>query len=109
MPVIPSSSTKSEYLIPRLYNNLLTEFKKGQTGYSALAIIGQSCLGSAAVMLVLMGQLTIGLKMVLVFLITILCMGFNAAVLSQLDAKTTFNLLLLSVGFSLTVIIFNLI
>lgn len=59
-------------------------------------------------MLLLMNELPMGFKMVLVFLVTILCMGFNAAVLAQLKSKITFNLLILSVVLSTTVIIANL-
>lgn len=90
------------------YNNVLTEFKMQQTGYAAIAIIGQSCLGSVAVMLLLMHEMPTGIKMTFVFLVTIFCMSFNAAVLAQLKSKTTFNLLILSVIFSCTVIIANL-
>ena len=90
------------------YRNLLLEFKEKQTGYAAIAIIGQSCLGSAGVMLTLMNEIPMFLKMSLVFLITILCMGFNAAVLAQLKPKTTFNLLCISILFSFIVILINL-
>ncbi|WP_241244282.1 hypothetical protein [Flagellimonas marinaquae] len=39
--------------------------------YAAIAIIGQSCLGSAAAMVLLMGGLEMVLKMILLFLVTI--------------------------------------
>jgi esterase/lipase len=90
------------------YYDLLAEFKRLQTGYSAIAIIGQSCLGSVAVMLLLMHTMPIAVKMTFVFLVTIFCMMFNAAVLANLKTKLTFNLLWLSVLFSITVIISNL-
>lgn len=108
IPMTHSGSEKRVNPISRLYKSLLVEFKKEQTGYSALAIIGQSCIGSAAVMLLLMNELPMGLKMTLVFLVTIFCMGFNAAVLAQLKSKTTYNLLILSIIFSSIVIIANL-
>ncbi|MFD0799386.1 hypothetical protein ACFQZJ_18080 [Maribacter chungangensis] len=91
-----------------LYKSLLEEFKKEQTGYSAIAIIGQSCLGSAAVMLLLMDEMSMAIKMSLVFFVTIFCMAYNAAVLAQLKSKMTFNLLVLSILFSTVVIIVNL-
>lgn len=91
------------------YNNLLEEFKREQTGYAAISIIGQSCLGSVAAMALLMNDWTLFLKMGLLGLVTVCCMAFNAAVLAQLNSKTTFNLLLLSVALSCAVIIANLI
>lgn len=92
----------------KLYNSLLAEFKREQTGYAAIAIIGQSCLGSVAAMLLLMNDLPTMVKMTLLFLVTIFCMAFNGAVLAQLKTKTTFNLLILSVVFSFTVIVADL-
>ena len=108
---IPMTRSGSEKMVNRplkWYNELLTEFKKQQTGYSAIAIIGQSCLGSAAVMLLLMNDMPMAVKMVFVFLVTILCMSFNAAVLAQMKSKITFNLLCTSLVFSGSVILFNL-
>ncbi len=92
----------------KIYNNLFAEFKRQQTGYEAIAIIGQSCLGSVAVMLLLMHAMPTEVRMLFVFLTTILCMAFNGAVLAQLKSKTTFNILLVSVLFSITVIVSNL-
>ena len=104
-----SGSEKSPSKHYKWYNSLLGEFKTQQTGYAALAIIGQSCLGSVAVMLLLMNTMPIAVKMIFVFLVTICCMMFNAAVLANLNAKIAFNLLILSVLFSSIVIIANLI
>ncbi|MDO6603077.1 hypothetical protein [Arenibacter palladensis] len=89
----------------RLYNQLLNEFKREQTGYSTIAIIGQSCIGSVAAMVVLMNHMPEAIKLSLLFLVTILCMAYNAAVLARLSTKTTFNLLVLSVIFSILTII----
>lgn len=108
IPMTYSGSEKRENGPLKRYNGLLAEFKKEQTGYAAIAIIGQSCLGSAAVMLLLMNEMPMAIKMTFVFLITILCMGYNAAVLAQLKSKITFNLLLLSVIFSSIIIVANL-
>ena len=41
----------------KVYKNLLIEFESGQKGYTAIAIIGQSCIGSVAVMMILMSEL----------------------------------------------------
>ncbi|SMG37549.1 hypothetical protein [Arenibacter troitsensis] len=89
----------------RLYNQLLNEFKREQTGYSTIAIIGQSCIGSVAAMVVLMNPMPEAIKLTLLFLVTILCMAYNAAVLARLSSKTTFNLLVLSVIFSILTIV----
>ena len=89
----------------RLYNQLLNEFKREQTGYSTIAIIGQSCIGSVAAMVVLMHHMPEAIKLTLLFLVTILCMAYNGAVLARLRTKTTFNLLVLSVIFSILTIV----
>ncbi|WP_026810148.1 hypothetical protein [Arenibacter latericius] len=93
----------------KIYNELLAEFKKGQTGYSTIAIIGQSCIGSVAVMLALKNEMPIALRFSLVLMVTILCMAYNAAVLAHLKANITFNLLIISVVFSVITIAANLI
>lgn len=90
------------------YNKLLAEFKREQTGYSAIAIIVQSCIGSVAAMLLLMGDLQVFPKLSLLFLVIMLCMSYNASVLAQLRSKTTFNLLILSLLFSISIITWNL-
>lgn len=88
----------------KMYKNLLAEFERGQMGYSAIAIIGQSCIGSIAVMIILMSDLSKGLLLSLLFLVTIFCMAVNGAVLAQLKPKITLNLLVLSVLFSCIII-----
>ncbi len=92
----------------RLYNHLLAEFKRGETGYATIAIIGQSCIGSVAAMMLLMNHMHPLAKMTMLFLVTILCMAYNGAVLARLKSKVTFNILILSVLFSIIVIIANL-
>jgi len=89
----------------KLYDQLLNEFKREQTGYSTIAIIGQSCIGSIAAMLILMNNIPTAIKLTLLFMVTILCMAYNGAVLARLSAKTTFNLLVLSVLFSILTIV----
>jgi hypothetical protein len=90
-----------------LYNNLLHEFQREQMGYSAIAIIGQSCIGSVAAMFILMNEQPTLALLLQLFLVTILTMGFNAAVLAQLKTKLTFNLLIISVGYSILTILAN--
>ena len=88
----------------KIYDELLTEFKKGQTGYSTIAIIGQSCIGSIAAMLVLKNEIPVFIKLSALFLVTVFCMAYNGAVLVHLNARTTLNLLITSVVFSLLTI-----
>ncbi|MEP0264756.1 hypothetical protein [Dokdonia sp.] len=93
-----------------LYKNLLKEYNSGIIGYATIGIIGQSCIGSAAVMLIFMNNdISRGLQMIELFLVTILCMGFNGAVLAQQKGKIQFNILVLSVFTSILFIITNMI
>ncbi len=92
----------------KLYNHLLAEFKRGETGYATIAIIGQSCIGSVAAMMLLMNHMHPLTKMTMLFLVTILCMAYNGAVLARLKSKVTFNILILSVLLSIIIIIANL-
>lgn len=108
IPMTRSGSKEKVNGIVRIYNNLLAEFKREQTGYASIAIIPQSCIGSVAAMMLLMNDMSTIIKMVLLFLVTIFCMAYNGAVLAQLNTKATFNLLILSIVFSCTVIVTNL-
>jgi len=93
-----------------LYKNLVKEYISGMFGYATIGIIGQSCIGSAAVMLIFMNNdIPRGVQMVELFLVTIFCMGFNAAVLSQQKGKIQFNILMISVFTSILFIITNMI
>jgi hypothetical protein len=103
-----SGSDKGTHPFLRVYQSLLSEFKREQTGYASIAIIGQSCLGSAAAMVLLMSGVDQVMNLILLFLVTILCMAFNGAVLAQLSSKITFNLLILTVLFSSIVIFAHL-
>ncbi|MBR9853451.1 MAG: hypothetical protein GYB37_02580 [Algicola sp.] len=104
------SGSKNNVNKPRnIYQRMFHEFKEKQLGYSTIAIIGQSCLGSGAAMVLLMGETDMLLKMIVLFFVTIFCMAFNGAVLAQLKPMTTFNLLILSVVFSTLVILAHLI
>ncbi|WP_036383710.1 hypothetical protein [Muricauda sp. MAR_2010_75] len=109
IPMTHSGVEHKSSVLKNMYKRLFKEFKKSQLGYSTIAIIGQSCLGSAAAMVLLMGTMDIILKMILLFFVTIFCMAFNGAVLAQLKPLTTFNLLILSVIFNTLVIFGHLI
>ncbi len=94
-------------MIVELYLRGLREFTKDARGYSSIFIIAQSCLGSAAAMFVLINGVS-PWQMVQLFVVTIACMGFNAAVLSQQSPKTMYNLFIVSLWVSSLVIILNL-
>lgn len=83
-----------------IYNKSLNEYKSGVLGYSAIAIIFQSGLGSIAVMLINMTGNSV-LEIIQFMIITICCMFYNAAVISQQKAKLTFNALLISTVISI--------
>ncbi len=89
-----------------LYVKSLKEFRKDIRGYSTIFIIGQSCLGSVAAMFILMNGNSI-FQMIQLFIVTIACMLFNAAVLSQRKSEVVFKLLLASILISTFIIIFN--
>ncbi len=108
IPMTRSGNKEKTIGLLKIYDSLLAEFKREQTGYASIAIIPQSCIGSAAVMMLLMNDMPTITKMLLLFLVTIFCMAYNGAVLAQLKTKTTFNLLILSIVFSCAVIIANL-
>ncbi len=91
-----------------LYNNLLKEYGKQQMMYASFAIIGQSCLGSVAVLVILMSDPPKVILLTQLFFVTIACMFFNGAVLSQQTNKFAFNTLLVSVLLSATIIIVHL-
>lgn len=91
-----------------MYQSYLEEYEKGIIGYSPIAIIGQSCLGSVAAMFVLMNGNS-AIQMMQLFIVTILCMLYNAAILSQQKAKISFNLLILSIVASVLLVVLNLI
>lgn len=109
IPMTHSGTKPKEGKLKMLHKNLFLEFKKDQMGYATIAIIGQSCLGSAAAMVLLMSEMDMILKMTLLFFVTLFCMAFNGAVLAQLKPLTTFNILILSVAFSILVILFQII
>ncbi|UJH90835.1 hypothetical protein LZ575_19210 [Antarcticibacterium sp. 1MA-6-2] len=92
----------------KLYNALYKDFDDLFVGSSALSIILSSCLGSVAVMLILMNGHSV-VQMVQLFFAVVVCMGYNTAVLAQLKHKLVFNSLLVSLAVSIILIFWNII
>lgn len=89
-----------------LYQKTLQDFTRGYMGFATLAIIGQSCLGSAAAMYVLMNG-TSRLQMTQLTFVVVTCMLVNGAILAQQKPKLVFNLIITSVFTSIVMIILN--
>lgn len=90
----------------KLYDNSLERFEENYFAYATLAIIGQSCLGSAAAMYTLSNG-TNALQMTQLTLIVLISMSVNTSILAQIPHKTVFNLVILSVISSIFFIIVN--
>lgn len=82
-------------------------YERGLMGNNTLSILGLSCLGGIAAMLVLMNGTSI-LQMLQLFLVVVACAGFNGAVLSQLKPSFIFKYLIFSVVTCILVIFTNL-
>ena len=90
----------------RLYNTLYKDFEELYVGYSAVAIILSSCLGSAAAMVILMNGHDF-LQMFQLFMVVTVALTYNATVLAQLKPKFVFNSLLVSLLVSTLLLIIN--
>ncbi|HSI69099.1 MAG TPA: hypothetical protein VK941_02625 [Gillisia sp.] len=90
----------------KLYNLLYEDFEELFVGYSALAVILSSCIGSAAALVILMNGHDV-FQMVQLFIVVVVCMGYNATVLAQLKPKIVFNSLIISLVVSTLFIIYN--
>jgi len=90
----------------KLYNVLYKDFEDLFVGYSAIAVILSSCIGSAAAMVILMNGHDF-FQMFQLFLVVVVCLGYNSTVLAQLKPKIVFNALILSLAVSILLIIFN--
>ncbi len=95
-------------VIMKLYNLLYQDFEELFVGYSAIAVILSSCLGSAAALVILMNGHDV-FQMIQLFLVVVVCMGYNATVLAQLKPKIVFNGLIISLLVSVILIIYNVI
>lgn len=89
-----------------LYQKTFEDFKRGYLGFATLAIIGQSCLGSAAAMYILKNGTSVS-QMFQLALIVIVCMVVNGAILAQQKPKMVFNLIITSVVASIFMILLN--
>lgn len=89
------------------YQKYLDNYSRGYIGFNTLSILFQSCLGSIAAMLVLQNGAT-PVQMIQLFLVTIFCMCFNGAVLSQQKPKTVFNMLIATVFVSIAISLINI-
>lgn len=90
----------------KLYQALYEDFEELYVGYSALAVILSSCIGSAAALVILMNGHDF-VQMFQLFLVVVVCMGYNASVLAQLKPKIVFNLLIISLLVSSVLIAYN--
>ncbi len=88
------------------YQKTLNLFEKGFIGNCTLGVLVQSCMGSIAVMSILMHGTNLA-QMLQLFIIVSSCMAFNGAVLSQQKPKIVFNILLFSIGFSILFSVLN--
>lgn len=89
------------------YQNYVDNYKRGYIGFNTIAILFQSCFGSAVAMVVLQNGVSPS-QMVQLFFVVILCMGFNASVLSQQKPKVVFNLLIASIFINAIILIANI-
>ncbi|MFP9112901.1 hypothetical protein ACLI1A_03095 [Flavobacterium sp. RHBU_3] len=88
------------------YQYYLQSYTRGFLGFSTLSVMIQSCLGGLAAMAILMNGNS-PLQMYQLFVAVVLCVGYNGALLSQQTAKTSFNLLLVSIFVNATLFIVN--
>ena len=89
-----------------LYNKTLTDFNNNFIGFATLIIIGQSCLGSAAAMNILRNGTSL-VQMFQLGIIVLICMLVNTSILAQMKHKVIFNLTILSVILSISLIFIN--
>ncbi len=89
-----------------IYAKINTDFSENYIGYSALAIIASTCLGSIAIMTTLLHGNS-ALQMFLVFLSVIVCSAHNAAILTVQKPKLVLDLLIASIVINTLLIIGN--
>lgn len=89
-----------------LYKNTLENFDKNFIGFSTLAILGQSCLGGAAAMMILANGTSFG-QMIQLGIIVLICMLVNTSILAQMKHKLIFNLIIVSTILSTLLIVLN--
>ncbi|WP_299215306.1 hypothetical protein [uncultured Aquimarina sp.] len=89
-----------------LYAKINADFSENYIGYSALAIIASTCLGSIAIMTTLFDGNGF-LQMFLVFLTVAVCNAHNAAILTVQKPKLVLDLLIVSLAVNSLIIIGN--
>ncbi|AXT51070.1 hypothetical protein D1818_09610 [Aquimarina sp. BL5] len=89
-----------------LYAKMNADFSENYIGYSALAIIASTCLGSIAIMTTLFDGNGF-LQMFLVFLTVTVCSAHNAAILTVQKPKLVLDLLITSLVVNSLIIIGN--
>lgn len=89
-----------------LYQKTLADFQENYLGYIPLLIIGQSCIGSAAVIYIMQNDSS-PFQMVELGIIVLVCMLANVSVLSQQTPKFVFNFTLFTVMLCTAMIILN--
>ena len=92
----------------KLYNTLYKDFEDLFVGYSAVAIILSSCLGSAAAMVILMNGHDF-MQMFQLFLVVAVCLTYNAAIFAQMRPKIVFNTLIVSLLVSSVLLLINVV
>ena len=86
-----------------LYSKISIDWNENFIGYSALAIILSTCLGSIAVMTTMMQGNGFS-QMTQVFFVVAACSAHNASILTVQKPNLVLNLLITSVGVSLLTI-----
>ncbi|OXB09103.1 hypothetical protein B0A81_08045 [Flavobacterium plurextorum] len=89
-----------------LYQTTFENFDKNFIGSATMAVIGQSCLGAAAAMFILVNGTSIP-QMIQLAVIVLVCIFVNTSILAQMKHKLIFNLLIASAFFSVLFIILN--
>ncbi len=89
-----------------LYAKIKEDFSENYIGYSALAIIASTCLGSIAIMMTLLNGNT-ATQVFLVSLSVILCSAHNAAILTVQKPKLVLHLLMISLAANALIIVVN--
>ncbi len=95
-------------MIATFIKKLEDEFSHNYYMYIPLTIILQSCVGSIAAMFILY-QGTNWISGLQLTLCTVLCMGYNAAILAQANRKFGFWLLMVSLILNSVLIMINLV
>lgn len=86
-----------------IYAKINTEWNENFIGYSALAIILSTCVGSIAVMTTMMQGNGIA-QMIQIFFVVAACSAHNASILTVQKPKLVLNLLMISLIVSLLTI-----